>query len=185
MWRMIAYAIGIIFQIVILILMVKDTRKYRKRRTEMSKKVKLLIELDEDDYKDICTVKGQYFLQTMWWAIRNGTPYNPSEDLISREALKNCAIPCQIHNGALTDLCVPLYQIDNAPAVPLPSEQTAWEQGYEAGLAQGTKGEWIMFKDVQSVIKPILKRFYGASDSDIEYIIQEIEQKAYLEGGTE
>lgn len=39
----------------------------------------------------------------------------PQGDLISRSELKKCAIPCQIHNGALTDLCVPLYQIDNAP----------------------------------------------------------------------
>lgn len=48
-------------------------------------------------------------------------------------------------------------------------------------LCNRPKGEWIMFEDVQNVIKPILKRFYGASESDIEYIIQEIEQKAYLE----
>ena len=41
----------------------------------------------------------------------------PQGDLISRSELKKCAIPCQIHNGALTDLCVPLYQIDNAPTV--------------------------------------------------------------------
>lgn len=40
-----------------------------------------------------------------------------NNDLISRSELKKCAIPCQIHNGALTDLCVPLYQIDNAPTV--------------------------------------------------------------------
>ena len=40
-----------------------------------------------------------------------------NNDLISRTELKKCAIPCQINNGALTDLCVPLYQIDNAPTV--------------------------------------------------------------------
>lgn len=44
-----------------------------------------------------------------------------NNDLISREALKKCAIPCEIHNGALTDLCVPLYQIDNAPTVNIPN----------------------------------------------------------------
>lgn len=32
MWRMIAYAIGLIFQIVILILMVKEARKARRMR---------------------------------------------------------------------------------------------------------------------------------------------------------
>ena len=37
--------------------------------------------------------------------------------LIDADELKKCAIPCQIHNGALTDLCVPLYQIDNTPTV--------------------------------------------------------------------
>lgn len=39
--------------------------------------------------------------------------------LIDADELKKCAIPCEIHNGALTDLCVPLYQIDNAPTVEL------------------------------------------------------------------
>ena len=37
--------------------------------------------------------------------------------LIDADELKKCAIPCEIHNGALTDLCVPLYQIDNASTV--------------------------------------------------------------------
>jgi hypothetical protein len=37
--------------------------------------------------------------------------------LIDADELRKCAIPCEIHNGALTDLCVPLYQIDNAPTV--------------------------------------------------------------------
>lgn len=37
--------------------------------------------------------------------------------LIDADELKKCAIPCEIHNGALTDLCVPLYQINNAPTV--------------------------------------------------------------------
>lgn len=44
--------------------------------------------------------------------------------LIDADALKKCAIPCQIHNGALTDLCVPLYQIDNAPTVEYPEAIT-------------------------------------------------------------
>ena len=40
--------------------------------------------------------------------------------LIDADALNKCAIPCSIHNGALTDMCVPLYQIDNAPTVEVP-----------------------------------------------------------------
>lgn len=62
----------------------------------------------------------------------------------------------------------------------------AYFNGVKDGRATALpQGEWVMFKDVQSVIKPILKRFYGAADSDIEYIMQEIEQKAYLKGGEE
>lgn len=39
--------------------------------------------------------------------------------LIDADELRKCAIPCEIHKGASTDLCVPLYQIDNAPSVEL------------------------------------------------------------------
>ena len=46
--------------------------------------------------------------------------------LIDADKLKECAIACNTHNGTLTDLCVPLYQIDNAPTVnptyPLPED---------------------------------------------------------------
>lgn len=68
-----------------------------------------------------------------------------NNDLISRSWLKNCAIPCEIHNGALTDLCVPLYQIDNAPTVPLPD----FKEGYKQAIIDGKtnfsrpQGEWI------------------------------------------
>ena len=37
--------------------------------------------------------------------------------LIDADELVKCAISCEIHNGALTELCVPLYQINNAPTV--------------------------------------------------------------------
>ena len=37
--------------------------------------------------------------------------------LIDADELRKCAIPCEIHNGASTDLCVPLYQIDNAQTI--------------------------------------------------------------------
>lgn len=42
---------------------------------------------------------------------------------IDADELKKCAIPCEIHNGSLTDLCVPLYQIDNAPTVELKQKE--------------------------------------------------------------
>ena len=40
--------------------------------------------------------------------------------LIDANALEKTAIPCEIHNGASTELCVPLYQIRNAPTLPNP-----------------------------------------------------------------
>ena len=65
--------------------------------------------------------------------------------LIDADELKKCAIPCEIHNGALTDLCVPLYQIDNAPTV-------IWCSETPEGLPlmdlrerpQGEWGKWII-----------------------------------------
>jgi hypothetical protein len=72
--------------------------------------------------------------------------------LIDADELRKCTIPCQIHNGALTDLCVPLYQIDNAPTVEYPFYQEAYQSGYEEGYLKGVKvgkeherpqGEWI------------------------------------------
>lgn len=54
--------------------------------------------------------------------------------LIDADELKKCAIPCEIHNGALTDLCVPLYQIDNAPTV------------------ERQKGEWLWLCDTPNAI---------------------------------
>lgn len=53
--------------------------------------------------------------------------------LIDADELKKCAIPCEVHNGALTDLCVPLYQINNAPTVEYPFYQEAYQTGYEEG----------------------------------------------------
>lgn len=73
-----------------------------------------------------------------------------TNDLISREALikafEDCTgdCACCVHNTNDFKYC---GLIDDAQAVPLPNEQIAWEQGYEAGLAQGKhgrpQGEWI------------------------------------------
>ena len=84
-------------------------------------------------------------------AIAHGIPYNPTSDFISREALKKCAIPCKIHNGALTDLCVPLYQIDNAPTVEtftLEDMQNNYDAGVDSviGKYDKAKGEWVEFE---------------------------------------
>ena len=70
----------------------------------------------------------------------------PSGDCISREALKvHISELLLVYSGEELDNAI-LNAIDNAQAIPLPNEQIAWEQGYEAGLAQGkhdrTQGEW-------------------------------------------
>jgi hypothetical protein len=81
--------------------------------------------------------------------------------LIDADELKKCAIPCEIHNGASTDLCVPLYQIDNAPTVEphylsdLPDETIKSLQTvaidvsdgfvvFERKRPQGEWGKWII-----------------------------------------
>lgn len=65
--------------------------------------------------------------------------------LIDADELKKCAIPCEIHNGALTDMCVPLYQVDNAPTVkPYCYFCGQKEHGQ---TVERPKGEWIIVKD--------------------------------------
>lgn len=61
--------------------------------------------------------------------------------LIDANALENAAIPCETHNGALTELCVPLYQIRNAPTV---TPDMAQVLAYESGKASADRptGYW-------------------------------------------
>ena len=71
--------------------------------------------------------------------------------LIDADKLKKCAIPCEIHNGALTDMCVPLYQIDNAPTVEINTNDIEYK-AYCKGLEDGKKiarpqGKWIEQKN--------------------------------------
>ena len=68
--------------------------------------------------------------------------------LIDADVLKECAIPCEIHNGALTDLCVPLYQIDNASTVEYPFERFRTMlcgtcQAYMRIESERPQGKWI------------------------------------------
>jgi len=71
--------------------------------------------------------------------------------LIDADKLKECAIACNIHNGTLTDLCVPLYQIDNAPTEDVIPNKEGYEMynkgymsGYERGKEERPHGEWII-----------------------------------------
>ena len=73
-------------------------------------------------------------------AVKESKPYSePTGDLISREALKE-AVKNRFDNSEYFPFHF-LALIDNAPPVPLPNEQIAWEQGYEAGLSQGQAGQ--------------------------------------------
>ncbi len=126
----------------------------------MGKKVKLMIEIGEEEYEIIKTLIENTVIQNLTVsrefleAISNGTPYNPSGDAISRSDLKKEVVGMMINkaddleevefeiNATLASVC---EKIDNAQAIPLPNEQIAWEQGFAAGLAQGKqqqKGEW-------------------------------------------
>ncbi len=106
----------------------------------------------------------------------------PQGDLISRSELKKCAIPCQIHNGALTDLCVPLYQIDNAPTVETSKvEYKAYNEGFKDGVEQGIKlsetpGEWIETKHRVNLLIGVLYSNQVISKSDLEYIEDSIKK---------
>ena len=64
--------------------------------------------------------------------------------LIDADELRKCVIPCEIHNGASTDLCIPLYQIDNAPTIEMPKALgTVDENGNIKIELIRPQGEWI------------------------------------------
>jgi len=145
------------------------------------KKMKLIIDISDkmfDAFKKhgIMTFDNldEYDRDMIADAISNGTPYNPSGDLISRsEILKHSQGGDYDGCGGFTKEYVSVKDIENAQAVPQvtvftetadekavadlkaelqnvidkrPSDQIAWEQGYEVGVAQGKcdrpKGEW-------------------------------------------
>ena len=86
--------------------------------------MKLIIEIDEETYNRakneppiLCGMNdGLIYQSNMKGAIANGTPYNPTGDLISREALKKVLIEeyeaREHYSGEIM-----LKVIDNAPTV--------------------------------------------------------------------
>ena len=83
-------------------------------------KIKLLVEIDEDEYKIRKEMAKDGFDSAVTQMIVNGTPYNPSGDCISREALKkeicvNTPISVDETWEQLYDSVV--KAIDNAPRV--------------------------------------------------------------------
>lgn len=101
---------------------------------------------------------------------------------VDADELKKCAIPCEIHNGALTDLCVPLYQIDNAPTVAVNCKDC---DGYEAGYSAGLKDAERPKTDIlEQIIAEINSSNRGTCDY---YIVDRIEEiiNEYQKGGAE
>ena len=105
--------------------------------------MKLIIELDEKTYKEIKTSNTiKEHLNKVDWSIRNGKPYKPVVDLISREALKE-AVKNRFDNSEYFPFHF-LALIDNA----LPVD--AYEQGYADGWKERfgepdgrPKGAWL------------------------------------------
>ena len=64
--------------------------------------------------------------------------------LIDADELRKCAIPCEIHNGALTELCIPLYQLDNTPTADdwQKYSDELWKNAYRKGKEDILQGEW-------------------------------------------
>ena len=83
--------------------------------------------------------------------------------LVDANALKKCAIPCQIHNGALTDLCIPLYQIDNAPTVE--PKQGEWYYSCDKGWECNQCHETV--KDMPTCMRKALYNFCPNCGADM------------------
>ena len=108
-------------------------------------KIKLLVEIDEEDYGDFCDwfesvpssvdglpcVKGKFNT-----ALYDAKPYNDSRDLISREALKK-----QFEDRTLEDFnCYHFIEaIDNAPPVPERDYSQGWHDAITKALNECNK----------------------------------------------
>ena len=92
--------------------------------------MKLIIDIEESDLYAIKT--NQYYGKELEKIIANGTPYNPSGDYISREALQNLTCGIIDEEGNIHQV-VMLADIDNAPTVEPRRPKGLWtfdEKGY-------------------------------------------------------
>ena len=84
--------------------------------------MKLIIDIPEDVYNKILEIYNSceelHTRENLYQTIANGTPYNPSGDSISREALrKNMEFVCMGIMAGTESYNAPLTEIDNAPTV--------------------------------------------------------------------
>ena len=129
-------------------------------------------------------VKDHYIgSDDVWIAVANGTPYNPTGDCISREALKEQINATDFDCGDFYDNTEIIRErvcekIDSAQAIPLPSEQIAWEQGYEAGLAQGKHdrptGDCISREALRKAIEEVEDNYDGYEPNDLGKFTNEV-----------
>ena len=128
----------------------------------MSKnKIKVLIELDEELFKNVVEqTKHGYIGSDVWIAVANGTPYNPSGDCISREALKEH----KVYSKERHEYVVPVYNIDNAQAVEpftqLEKEEIADAINYLLGAELLEENGYT--EEVINALKSALKKVGGA-----------------------
>ena len=116
--------------------------------------MKLIIDIPDEAYEKL---KSKSTLDNIAESIiANGTPYNPSGDRISREALKEAIQKCEEepnyqHDGETwqNGLYMAETLIDNAPKVEITEEQaidklheTGWLIEHDKEMATRPQGKW-------------------------------------------
>ena len=110
--------------------------------------MKLIIDIPADVYDDIEHNKGDY-INTLNWAVRNGTPVSNEGDLISRSALKekiDFVFPYDPLADYEENIGEVMKLIDNAPTVAVNCKDCdGYEAGYSAGLkdAERPQDGWV------------------------------------------
>lgn len=111
--------------------------------------MKLIIDIPEDLYKWIKDTYDNPNGEVAYSAIASGTPYNPTGDLIRREALKEQFTKAgkDYNHECVIEMLSALATIDNAPTVEIPIAR--WDAycegqkvGYEKGIEDRPHGEW-------------------------------------------
>lgn len=106
-------------------------------------KIKRIIEIDDSLYnriKDRMIILED--IPRLFGAVVESKPYDDSGDLISRGEIRKAIEKLPNVNPSYSHTCDVVERdevfelIDSAQTVPLPSNQIAWEQGYECGYHQ-------------------------------------------------
>lgn len=107
--------------------------------------MKLIIDIPYEAYYTFKCDLGKGNLNALAEIVANGTPYNPTEDAISRSALKE-AIKDHFDNLDAYFPSAFIKEVDNAPTVVVDCKNCdGYEAGYSAGVrdTERPQGEWI------------------------------------------